>query len=961
MAERRAAAQVLINTDPDFMFADAAVSGVDDIDLWMGGLAEKQTPFGGPLGTTFNYVFEIQLENLQNADRFYYLERLDGLNLLAQLEGNSFAELISRNTTLDSANSADVFARADLIFNMSAQAACPPGTVNPPVNCAIVDDPATNDGDPATNDTGGPFDERTQLVRMADGTIRYNGPAHVVFNGRDDAIGDRIWSSEGDDTLRGNGGNDRIEGGAGNDQHIGGAGDDILIDNFGDDVMKGGPGNDAISGGAGPFDLLQGNEGNDFIVAGPDESEIFGGPGNDIFYMGKGLSESIGGAGDDWIEGTESPASIAIGDDNNQFQNDPDGGHDVAVAGLGDMDFDMEGGDDIMVGNDLPTHRFEGMLGFDWVTYRGEDHGIDADMLITGAVAVNAPLNENRDRFDLAEGLSGTQFNDLLRGDDRLAADLADDGSTGVLNGHVLNAAGIARITGLAAILPAGATSWGDGNILLGGAGSDLLEGRQGDDIIDGDRWLNVQLTAPNPAGGPALRVNTLQDLKTAVFAGQINPGAITIIREIVANGSTPLDIDTAVFSGPRANYSVVAGIGRVTVTDNVGLDGVDTLFNVERLRFTDVTENSPVSSAGTLVPFVVNLTQAQATTNLTNAGFGVVAATANSATVLAGRVISQSPAGNTTATTGSNVGIVVSLGPVMVQVPNVVGSTLAGATTQLQGLGFQVTSTPVTNAAPAGQVVTQAPSGGLAVQGSTVALTVSAGPGVPGLVAAFGFEETTGTVLVDSAPVPINGVLAANGARPTRVATGKFGRALSFDGGDSASVPDGGATKLDLTNGMTLEAWVNPSAMNGWESVMYKERGAAGTGLLSYALYAHNGGTNTPPAGYVRTSSVGPDRSIVGLTRLPLNVWSHIAVTYTTAAGPASSSLRFYVNGVLVRTVTNAINQIIQAGNQPLRIGNSNASISEGFNGLLDEIRIYNRALSAAEIATDMNSPIVQ
>ena len=47
------------------------------------------------LGTTFNYIFEVQLENLQNADRFYYLERLDGLNLLPQLEANSFAELVS--------------------------------------------------------------------------------------------------------------------------------------------------------------------------------------------------------------------------------------------------------------------------------------------------------------------------------------------------------------------------------------------------------------------------------------------------------------------------------------------------------------------------------------------------------------------------------------------------------------------------------------------------------------------------------------------------------------------------------------------------------------------------------------------------------------------------------------------------------------------------------------------------
>jgi Ca2+-binding RTX toxin-like protein len=207
------------------------------------------------------------------------------------------------------------------------------------------------------------------------------------------------------------------------------------------------------------------------------------------------------------------------------------------------------------------------MLGFDWVTYRGEDHGIDADMLVTGAVAVNAPLNENRDRFDLTEGLSGTNFNDLLRGDNRTAADLANDGLTGVPNGHVLNAAGIARIVGLAAILPPGATSWGTGNILLGGAGSDLIEGRGGDDIIDGDRWLNVMLTAPNPAGGPALRFNSLHEMKAMVFAGQISPSAISYIRELVTFDGAG-NVDVALFSGPRANYTVTPGANFVTVTD---------------------------------------------------------------------------------------------------------------------------------------------------------------------------------------------------------------------------------------------------------------------------------------------------------------------------------------------------------------------------------------------------------
>ena len=57
-------------------------------------------PFGGMLGSTFNFVFESQLENLQDGDRFYYLSRTQGLNLLNELENNSFAKLIMGNTDL---------------------------------------------------------------------------------------------------------------------------------------------------------------------------------------------------------------------------------------------------------------------------------------------------------------------------------------------------------------------------------------------------------------------------------------------------------------------------------------------------------------------------------------------------------------------------------------------------------------------------------------------------------------------------------------------------------------------------------------------------------------------------------------------------------------------------------------------------------------------------------------------
>jgi hypothetical protein len=72
-------------------YSGGSLGGLENVDLWIGGLAEEIMPFGGMLGSTFNFVFEVQMEKLQNGDRFYYLQRLDGLHLFGEMENNSFA------------------------------------------------------------------------------------------------------------------------------------------------------------------------------------------------------------------------------------------------------------------------------------------------------------------------------------------------------------------------------------------------------------------------------------------------------------------------------------------------------------------------------------------------------------------------------------------------------------------------------------------------------------------------------------------------------------------------------------------------------------------------------------------------------------------------------------------------------------------------------------------------------
>jgi hypothetical protein len=229
------------------------------------------------------------------------------------------------------------------------------------------------------------------------------------------------------------------------------------------------------------------------------------------------------------------------------------------------------------------------------------------------------------------------------------------------------------------------------------------------------------------------------------------------------------------------------------------------------------------------------------------------------------------------------------------------------------------------------------------------VAIRVSLGS--DGLVLALGFDEATGTRAIDSSPVANNGTLR----QATMVrAPGRFGSAVRFDGVDDwVTVVDGVANSpLDLTTGMTLEAWVNPSVMSGWETVLLKERGA---GLLSYALYAHDGaplgGGQAVPAGYIRAQGV--DQPVRGTTALPLNTWTHIATTYD------GTTQRFFVNGVQVGS--SPMSTAIAVGNQQLRIGGNNAFTGEFFQGLIDEVRVYNRARTAAQITADMSTPVVR
>ena len=127
--------------------------------------------------------------------------------------------------------------------------------------------------------------------------------------------------------------------------------------------------------------------------------------------------------------------------------------------------------------------------------------------------------------------------------------------------------------------------------------------------------------------------------------------------------------------------------------------------------------------------------------------------------------------------------------------------------------------------------------------------MTLTVSPPSTGLVGAWGFNEASGTTVADASGTGNTGTISG----ATRSTAGRYGGALSFDGvNDMVTVAD--ANSLDLTTGMTLEAWVRPATGGDWRTVILKEQ----PGQLAYALYSST--DNGRPSAHVYS---GGDRSV--------------------------------------------------------------------------------------------------
>jgi len=227
----------------------------------------------------------------------------------------------------------------------------------------------------------------------------------------------------------------------------------------------------------------------------------------------------------------------------------------------------------------------------------------------------------------------------------------------------------------------------------------------------------------------------------------------------------------------------------------------------------------------------------------------------------------------------------------------------------------------------------------------TSMAFSSSATAADPGLVLGYGFERVTARTVLDSSPSGLTGRLQGApslSGRATSVAG--HGKALTFDATQRQFIDAGSNPALDV-NQFTLAAWVRylPKVHDDrWE--VLEKAGAYWMNIRTDTRRLRVGGF------FGGCTAVGNVWQFVDSKKvLPASTWVHVAGTYDGTA------LRIYINGVLDNTL--AVTGKTCVNTSPLGIGAKNRTatgvVEAYFDGRIDDLRVYNWALSLTEIKT--------
>jgi len=203
------------------------------------------------------------------------------------------------------------------------------------------------------------------------------------------------------------------------------------------------------------------------------------------------------------------------------------------------------------------------------------------------------------------------------------------------------------------------------------------------------------------------------------------------------------------------------------------------------------------------------------------------------------------------------------------------------------------------------------------------------------GTVGYWKLDESTGTTAYDFSGNGNNGSWNGSGNHFTGGQIGGAGQVASTTN-DYVSV--GNPSVLNISGSMTVSAWVNPTAL-------FNEIGFVTKYGSGYEWALRTAGGSSRPRFTVDNPN-GTDWNVDSTSTLSIGVWQLLTGVYDQSA----SKLYIYLNGTLTGMASSPAS--VSAGTNLVLIGAQNRA---GFNytGSIDDVRIYNRALSAAEVRT--------
>ena len=177
-----------------------------------------------------------------------------------------------------------------------------------------------------------------------------------------------------------------------------------------------------------------------------------------------------------------------------------------------------------------------------------------------------------------------------------------------------------------------------------------------------------------------------------------------------------------------------------------------------------------------------------------------------------------------------------------------------------------------------------------------------------------------------------------------------KFEQGLVLNGGVAYTPDPGGAGNLDGFSAITIEAWVKPTSCSGGSQYLVAKKDEAGK--TSYYLELSNCQPSIAVEGNPSPGLGGGYEFANSSIKLETGKWTHLAATWDGS----THAIELYINGTLVpnSVAVGSLSETYDTASPVVIGGDYNSSVPEytqSFNGSLDEVRIWSRALTAAEV----------